>query len=302
MTRLTLAFGIAVAIVARIASGDCGGIPVLSGVKLFEPTQRAAIAFNGDEEILLLSTDLRASKPTKVLEVLPLPAEPKVSKGDVAFFSKATDLINARLAPKRPPKGMGGAGGMSGRGGGRDAGPPPAGVVTLHEKIGAHDITVTRVVDQKRFIAWVEDRLRKEGADNPAIPEPMKEVVAEYLKDRYHWFVFDVVDLGEELKTKDTIEFRFRTKALYYPMRITRAGTGDTFVQLLILSNRLLHLPKTGGLKVETAHDPLQLSVAELHGLGNKNMDDLLKGQPCWLRIWEVRGPLSGFKKDIVAK
>jgi hypothetical protein len=296
MTRSLIAFGIALTFLARFTSADCGGIPVLPGIKLFEPTQRAAIAFNGAEEVLLLSTDLRASKPTKVLEVLPLPDEPKVSKGDVAFFSKANDLINARLHPTQPKSTtMGGMGGGS-------AGPPPAGIVTFHEKIGAHDITVTRVVDKKRFIAWAEDRLRKEGADNPTIPEPMKDVVADYLKGRYHWFVFDVVDLGVELKTKDAVEFRFRTNALYYPMRITRTGTGDTLVQLLVLSNRLLHLPKGGGIKANTAHDPLSISVAELHSLGNKQMDDLMKGQPCWLRVWEVRGPLSGFKRDILVK
>ena len=41
----------------------------------------------------------------------------------------------------------------------------------------------------------------------------MKDVVAEYIKGRYLWFVFDVVDLKEELKTKDAVQFRFRTPA-----------------------------------------------------------------------------------------
>ncbi len=130
----------------------------------------------------------------------------------------------------------------------------------------------------------------------------MEEVVAEYLKGKYRWFAFDVVDLGDKLKSKDAIQYRFRTDHLYYPMRITRTGTGDTFVQLLILSHKLLHLPKGGGMKTKAAHDPLQLSAAELKSLGNNDMNDLLKGRPCWLRIWEVRGPLAGFKKDIVAQ
>jgi hypothetical protein len=49
----------------RGASGDCGGIPFKTHVQVFEPDQRAVIAYNGREEILLLSTDLRASEPTK---------------------------------------------------------------------------------------------------------------------------------------------------------------------------------------------------------------------------------------------
>ena len=80
-------------------------------VVIFEPDQRAVIAFNGQEEILLLSADLRVSEPTKILQVLPLPSEPKVTKGDFEVFVKATNLINSKL-PRPPampaPGGMGG--------------------------------------------------------------------------------------------------------------------------------------------------------------------------------------------------
>jgi hypothetical protein len=37
-------------------------------VKFFEPNQNAIIAFDGDEEILYLSTNLRAERSAKVLE------------------------------------------------------------------------------------------------------------------------------------------------------------------------------------------------------------------------------------------
>ena len=121
-------------------------------------------------------------------------------------------------------------------------------------------------VDRKGFIAWVEDRLRKGGVNNPTIPQAMKDVVAEYLKDHYRWFVFDVVDLGDKLKSKDAIQYRFRSQALYYPMRITRAGEGDTLVQLLIVSNKLHHLPSGGGLHVKALHQAIQLSQRERAG------------------------------------
>jgi len=52
-------------------AGFCnrGMIPINPNVKIFEPNQRAMIAWNGDEEILLLSTDVSASESTLVLEV-----------------------------------------------------------------------------------------------------------------------------------------------------------------------------------------------------------------------------------------
>jgi hypothetical protein len=293
MNRITFLLIIVPLLRGQYVSADMGGIPYNPKALLFEPNQNAAIGFNGSEEILLLSTNLYASEQTKVLEVLPLPSEPKVTKGDIELFKKATDLINRR----RQIEFKGGAGGMGGLGGGDAA--PPAAVVTFQEKIGAHEITVVNVKNQKGFIDWVEDHLRKGGVENPTIAEPMKQVIGEYLQSRCRWFVFDVVELTKETKTKDAIQYRFPTKVLYYPLRITRAGSGDTHIQLLIFSNKLHLLPKSGGLRVRLLHDPLPITSAELQELGNRDFADLLKNHQCILRIWDINGPLSSFKTDI---
>ena len=86
-------------VVAGVLSvqADRGAIPFQPEVTIFEPTQRALIAWNGEEEILILSTDLRASRATKVLEVMPFPAEPRVKKGDVGVFRRAVKLINSKI-------------------------------------------------------------------------------------------------------------------------------------------------------------------------------------------------------------
>ena len=76
---------------------DKGSIPFNANVKIFEPNQRAMIAWNGYEEILLLTTDLHASESTNVLEVIPLPSEPVAKEGDIEIFHKATELINEHL-------------------------------------------------------------------------------------------------------------------------------------------------------------------------------------------------------------
>ena len=109
--------------------------------------------------------------------------------------------------------------------------------------------------------------------------------------------MFDVVELGTEVKTKDAVQYRFVTRFLYYPMRITRTEEGDTRVRLLVLSPELLHLPPS----VHVLHEPIRISPAELGTLDNKDFVNLLKGRDCMLRIWEVKGRLSGFKKDIIA-
>jgi len=274
---------------------DRGLIPHNPNVKVFNPTQRAMIAWNGEEEILLLSTDLRASEKTEVLEVIPLPSEPTVKKGDVEVFRKATALINRKLAERHvlPGKGLD----LS------REGAPPAGEVTFHEKIGAHDISVTHVLDKSGFIKWVEKYLRSAGVENPTIPEGIKSVVGEYLDEAFSWFVFDAISLDEIPKTGEAIQYRFPCEYLYYPLKISRTAEGDTSVELLVLTPRLLsNFPALPIGRVKLMHEPIAISSRELRGL-NAEMDDLMGSrEDLKLRIWQIKGKLSSFDKDLIAK
>ena len=296
MNRLALVVVVFLALIPQASPADCGGIPFKAKVVIFEPDQRAVIGFNGREEILLLCADLRVSEPTKILQVLPLPSEPKVTKGDFEVFVKATNLINSKLP--RPPAMPGAIGGMGGGMGG--GGALPAGEVTFHGKIGSHDLSVTHVLDQRGFLNWVEGYLRKAGVDNPTIPDSMKAVVGEYLHDRFQWFVFDVVEMGKEVKTKEAIQYRFPTRSLYYPLRITRSEEGDTRVRLLVLSPELVRLPTLAGGQVRLAHEPVRITSKELRSLGSKDLTAMIRGDHSMLRIWEITGPLSGFRRDIL--
>ena len=279
----------------QAAYADRGMIPFKPFVKIFEPTQRAMIAWNGQEEILLLSTDLKASEETKVLEVLPLPSEPIVKKGDVEVFKKATALINKKVKERRSslPEGKGLKGIQEAL----------AGEVTFHEKIGAHDISVTRVLNPTGFIEWVEKYLRSSGVENPSIPEPMKTVVSEYLKEGFSWFVFDVVTLDQIPKTNEAIQYRFKTDFLFYPLKITRTGEGNTSIDALVLTPMLLSnfsgIPSN---QVRLRHEPVSISSNELRTL-SEEMDDLLGHRDdLKLRIWQIRGKLSSFDKDLIVK
>jgi hypothetical protein len=223
MKRTTLIIAAVTICCVCAAHADMGSIPFEAHVQIFEPKQRAIIAWNGTEEILLLATDLRASAPTKVLEVIPLPAEPTVKEGDLQAFERAVAIINSRQRRRAGGGGFGGGFGAEG-----EEPEPPAGEVTFHEKIGAHDISVTRVLNSDGFTGWVENYLKKQGVENPEIPGPMKTVVKQYLRAGFIWFVFDVVEVGNKVKTKDAIQYRFKTRSLYYPLKITRTESGKT--------------------------------------------------------------------------
>lgn len=273
---------------------DRGSIPFEPDVEIFEPTQRAMIAWNGKEEILLLSTDMNASDSTEVLEVLPLPTEPVVKKGDIEVFRKATALINEKIREQHLL--------MDKRNGGKERTSPVSGEITFHEKIGAHDISVAHVLAKDGFTSWVEKYLDSLGVKNPVIPEGLKKVVEEYLEERFTWFVFDVVSLDKELKTNDAIQYRFKTDFLFYPVKIMNTEEGYTSMEFLILTPELLrNFPGIPIGKIELQHKPIAITSDELRNL-NEEMDTLLgHREETQLRIWKIEGLISSFTKDLIA-
>jgi hypothetical protein len=274
---------------------DRGSIPFRPDVQIFEPTQRAMIAWNGTEEILLLSTDMKASDLTEVLEVLPLPTEPMVKKGDIEVFRKATELINKKIREQHIL--------ISKRNGGKDRSSQIAGEVTFHKKIGAHDISVTHVLNKDGFVRWVEKYLDSLGVKNPIIPEGLKKVAEEYLEENFTWFVFDVVSLDKELKTNDAIQYRFKTENLFYPIKIMSTEEGYTTMEFLILTPELLR--NFSGIPLDNInlpHQPITLTSDELRDL-NEEMSELLGNkEEMKLRIWEIEGLISSFTADLIAR
>jgi hypothetical protein len=279
---------------AALCFANRGMIPVNPNIIIFEPTQRAMIAWDGTQEILLLSTDLRASDSTLLLEVLPLPSEPEVKKGDLETFRKATDLINSKLREaamfsKRNSQGL-------------SEPKTPGGEVTFHEKIGAHDISVTHLLDADGFIDWVRDYLKTLDIEEDVISETMKGLIEEYIKDDFTWFVFDVVTLGTETVTNEPIQYAFKTDKLYYPLKITQTGEGHTSIELMILTPQLLrNFPGLPIKRIHLPHDPITITDDELKDL-NEDMFELLgKLKEMKLRIWEIEGELKFFDEDLIA-
>ena len=269
-----------------------GMIPINPNARIFEPNQRAMIAWNGVEEILLLSTDVHASESTMVLEVLPVPAEPVVKKGDLETFRKATDLINRKLYHAATAKGRQLSEGVV----------VPSGEVTFHEKIGAHDISVTHLLDAQGFIKWVTDYLETLGIEGDIISEEMRELIGDYITEGFEWFVFDVITLGTETVTNEPIQYRFKTARLFYPLKITQTATGSTSIELLILTPRLLNrFPGTPIESIRLKHEPITINGDELKMLDEDMYDMLHSYGALKLRIWSLDGDLGSFKNDLIA-
>ncbi len=275
-----------------ILFGDRGLVPFNPHITIFEPNQRAIIAWNGKEEILLLSTDLSASDSTMVLEILPLPSEPKIKKGNIETFQRAVDLLNRRIYLE----------GRKGGGKAMESTIPPPAEITFHERIGAHDISVVRLMEGARFVTWVKNYIKDLGYDKEIITESHREIVEDYIAEGFVWFVLDLLTLNQETKTIEPIQYRFQSRRLFYPLKITRLGSGNTTIELLILTPMLLsRFPGIPITEVKLRHNPITINRDDLKSI-DEDIYELLKDfGEMKLRIWKIEGELNSFDKDLIA-
>jgi hypothetical protein len=262
-------------------------------VTVFEPRQRAIILWNGEEQILLLSTDQRTNQPSAVLEVIPLPSEPQVEIGSFETFEVAQKLMvrkhmwacahgGARAGAYREPEN--------------------AGRITFHKKAGAHDLSVAKVLDKNHFLQFVQNYLmtRYETGKTPIKTEFVK-TIESYLDEGFQWFAFDVITLDGSTKSREPVQYRFKTDCVYYPMRISTQEKGDTEVDLLVFSqngaNSVVGFPRKE-LNEEEEVGVTRVEVEELERSWQnffKNESDLRMDR------WQIKGDISTFMTDVRA-
>lgn len=267
-------------------------IPFDPNVEIFEPNQRAIIAWNGNEEILLLSTDVYSSESTMVLEVLPLPSEPVVKKGKIETFMKLTSIINTKILNAYKKRNGDAIRHIA----------TPGGVVTWHEQIGAHDISVIQLIDSVRFVDWVKNYLDSLDVRIDIITDKMAGLIEEYITDGFVWFVFDVITLGDMTVSNEPIQYRFTTDALFYPLKITKTAKGSTSIRLTVLTPTLLqNFPALPAKRIELKHAPVTITDIELKEV-DEDMYELLQDyEKMKLRFWYLEGDLESFDKDLIA-
>ena len=204
-------------------------------ISLAETGQNAIVAWNGKEEVIILSTDVRSSESTLVLEILPLPSNPiKVEEGNFDSFTKLTEIVNKKIRAIRERERY--------KGFGRKA---VTGVeITFHKKIGAHDVTVVKVNDLDYFINWVRNFTTSKGFKYTEISSEFKNTVASYLDRSIRFFVFDVIDVSKDRQSIKPLVYRFKTDFLYYPLEITAASDAKrsfSEVNIFLITNGIIN-------------------------------------------------------------
>lgn len=268
-------------------------VPFNPKAEIYEPHQRAFIGWNGEEEIMTVSADMRASQKTKVLEIMPLPSKPEIRTVELDLFRETASLISKKL--QEVPHTREEEANM--------VRPDLGGLLIFYGQVGVQEISLAQATDRERFVNWANSYLRSGADDAPVIPDAMLDLIESLIKDGYTWFVFDVITLEPQLTTIEPIQYRFRTDELYFPLRASSTELGYTRIDVQVLTpKRLKEFPGINTSRVALLHEPVELTSAELLKLAPE-IDDLL-GEPasCLLRNWQLQGPLNGFYQDLLAK
>lgn len=285
---------------ARDAQWD-GDSTTSDGLQIFEPAQRAVILHNGKEEILCLSTELSASRAASVLEVVPFPAEPAVSLGEFETMQAAERLL-LKLAPPWV-LGVPGDPATLGRGGMAVSAQSEAELIersaqiTFHEKLGAHDLSVVKVVDREYFVKWVDKFLIGRGVEKAEIRPEYLRIVDSYLRRGFGWFVFDTLRLDDSVRSREPIEYRFICDHIYYPLETSTLQQGRTKVDLLLITKegKLLSEPVPPFRKVVSARAPR----SEIHVV-SKEWARFMEDWDLEMQMYTAEDELANLSQDLL--
>jgi hypothetical protein len=265
--------------------------------------QNAIIAWNGQEEVLILSTNWEkptSSQSITLLKVVPLPAEPsEIKEGETEIFDKLVKILNEKISA------------MQTTGGGKGyelnvLGATPSVEIILQKIIGAHDVTVVKVNKEEDFSKWIDDFTTTKKLDKKQVSEEFKNGLLNYLKRNINYFVFDIANLSEAKTTVKPLIYKFKSNYFYFPMLvsgISEISDSQTKVNLFLIFNESLKLPRQiwhgsynywvndDGVDIKLNNDELKSVSEDLAFLFNANII---------VRRFEVSGKLSEINKDLM--
>jgi len=267
-------------LIAQDVIADRGMVPFDGTVSIFESGQKAIIAWNGTEEILILATDVYGDSATSVLEVIPLPSNPTIELGNVSSFETINRLISDYYYQNLQ----------------RLDNLPEGVEVVFHEKLGSHDLTVIKVNEYEDFKSWIEAFKVKNEIKNDILPPEMNDLILEYLELDINYFAFDIIEVNEAKRSVEPIIYRFKVEYLYYPLQISSIITGDTEIFLFTLTipdfndTQIINLGFEKKIEFNISNDDL-LDIS-------KYMSGLF-GASIHLSSFKFSGSLQAFDEDI---
>jgi len=303
-----------------MASADMGRIYVSSEpVTVSEDAQKAIILHNLSEQVLILGTDLKASRPIGIVRFIPFPSEPSVTLAPADAFEKAAAMIK-KYGLKYQYVHYSKGGSVTTESQGVE--------IRLNEKLGAHDVTVIKVNDVTAFRQWVNTYFKTKGLPVKETYPDEEAIVRDYVQRGVVYFVLDFVEIASQPRFIEPIAYRFSSKTLYYPLKTTNTFGGKGSIELIIIAPTTLCAagnepldPYSGALYREQHPQaqrpygqrplclnlPVIASTSEMLVKEENDLDGLYPGgqaffkdQPAFIQVVQYVGRYA-FKEDVFA-
>ncbi|MEM2136768.1 MAG: DUF2330 domain-containing protein [Candidatus Methanomethylicia archaeon] len=269
---------------------DRGMIPIRPEISVYEPGQKAIIAWNGIEEILILSTDVKSSEDTIALEILPLPSKPLIQKADFKSFEELQKIImNKGFEMYRVY--------------GRSLGDIKGLEIIFHEKIGVHDITIVKASNARELMYWMENYLRENNITQKPYLESLEEIIQDYIDMEFQYYSIDLITISKIERSVNPILYRFNTSFLYYPLKISSLIPGQTQITIFTITKERIRgehpqLKRAHYITSEMKYPiEFQISKDELNKIDMRISE--LFNENAWLTVLEYKGHLNTLKSDL---
>lgn len=280
--------------VLPVAAADMGMV-VPGDISVYEPGQKAIIAWDGENEVLILSTNVWASENTWALELLPLPTQPASPEaGSFSSFENIQSMLFDFTRDAYFTYGLG-----------EPAGAPLE--VLFQENIGAHHITIVNVSSASQLINFAENLLEENGLTQEVSWGALESLAAVYLQRGMNYWLLDLIDLSDYLMSREPIIYSFKSDYLYFPLEISSLASGPTDITLFTITNNKLDASSvaTTGFSIasfpaggENVQIEFGVSENELQQISPK-VAELFEGK-VWLTALTYAGSLENLKGDIM--
>jgi hypothetical protein len=289
--------GILIFILATsIVKADRGMLPIIPDVSIYGTGQKAIILWNGNKEVIILSVDAYADTKTKVLEVLPLPSEPKIDTVSIESF-KAIQRLIIRHAPRT----------FWGRMRSAFKGAPKGVQILFHKKIGPHNITCAKALRYQEFVNWTYKFIKSQGIDTISFPSMFPSIIQEYMRQGIAYFVFDIIELDETTSSIAPLRYEFTSPYLFFPLSISRLAKGETTIQLFLITEYppwpgVLGVFKIGkymtyGRRKGGIDITFEITKDELKSIDQRSTR-LFSTNP-WFTALKYKGPIYNLREDL---
>lgn len=162
-------------LIPRVAFANGGVFPDYTG-KVYLPSQKAVVAWDGSTETLILSTKIKIDDLANVGWVIPIPSstEPEVEEGSISVFYDLTDLFQSSEKSWTPGVDFGGGEEVE--------------VIDVKE-VDIYDVTILRATGADVLVNWLNE-------NGYLMPEGASQVLQDYCKREDIYFVANKVDLA----------------------------------------------------------------------------------------------------------